>query len=60
MLTTSVTSSGQPIVMPQKDVQITRSTYDIAPALDETTLALAGGGIYRRPLPRRHYLALFL
>ena len=31
MLTTSVTSSGQPIVMPQKDVQITVSTYDIAP-----------------------------
>jgi quercetin dioxygenase-like cupin family protein len=31
MLTTSVTSSGQPIVMPQKDVQITLSTYDISP-----------------------------
>ena len=31
MLSTSVTSSGQPIVMPQKDVQITVSTYDIAP-----------------------------
>jgi quercetin dioxygenase-like cupin family protein len=31
MLTTAVTSSGQPIVMPQKDVQITVSTYDIAP-----------------------------
>lgn len=29
MLTTAVTSSGQPIVMPQKDVQITVSTYDI-------------------------------
>lgn len=31
VLTSSVTSSGQPIVMPQKDVQITVSTYDIAP-----------------------------
>jgi len=31
MLTSAVTSSGQPIVMPQKDVQITVSTYDIAP-----------------------------
>jgi quercetin dioxygenase-like cupin family protein len=31
MLTTSTTSSGQPIVMPEKDVQITVSTYDIAP-----------------------------
>jgi quercetin dioxygenase-like cupin family protein len=31
MLTSSVTSSGQPIVVPQKDVQITVSTYDIAP-----------------------------
>ena len=31
VLTSSVTSSGQPIMMPQKDVQITVSTYDIAP-----------------------------
>ena len=31
LLTSPVTSSGQPIVMPQKDVQITVSTYDIAP-----------------------------
>jgi len=31
MLTSSVTASGQPIVMPQKDVQIAVSTYDIAP-----------------------------
>ncbi len=31
MLTTAVTSSGQPIVMPQKDVQITVSTYEITP-----------------------------
>ena len=31
VLTSSVTASGQPIVMPQKDVQITVSTYDIAP-----------------------------
>jgi quercetin dioxygenase-like cupin family protein len=29
VLTTPVTSSGQPIVMPQNDVQITVSTYDI-------------------------------
>jgi quercetin dioxygenase-like cupin family protein len=29
MLTTPVTSSGQPIVMPQNDVQITVSTYEI-------------------------------
>lgn len=29
LLTTSETSSGQPIVMPQKDVQIVVSTYDI-------------------------------
>src|ERR1700761_5865921 len=28
-MTTAVTSSGQPIVMPQKDVQITVSTYEI-------------------------------
>jgi quercetin dioxygenase-like cupin family protein len=29
LLTTSVTSSGQPIVLPQKDVQVVVSTYEI-------------------------------
>jgi quercetin dioxygenase-like cupin family protein len=31
MLTTSVTSSGQPIVLPQTDVQLIVSTYEIQP-----------------------------
>jgi quercetin dioxygenase-like cupin family protein len=31
MLTTMTTSSGQPIVMPQGEVQMTVSTYEIAP-----------------------------
>lgn len=31
LMSTSVTSSGQPIVMPQKDVQIVVSSFDIAP-----------------------------
>jgi quercetin dioxygenase-like cupin family protein len=31
VLKSSVTASGQPIVMPWKDVQITVSTYEIAP-----------------------------
>jgi quercetin dioxygenase-like cupin family protein len=31
LMTTSVTSSGQPIVLPQKDVQVIVSTYDIQP-----------------------------
>ncbi|MBX9711736.1 MAG: cupin domain-containing protein [Xanthobacteraceae bacterium] len=31
ILSASATSSGQPIVLPQKDVQVIASTYDIAP-----------------------------
>jgi quercetin dioxygenase-like cupin family protein len=31
LLTTSVTASGQPIVLPRKDAQLVASIYDIAP-----------------------------
>jgi len=31
LMTTSETSSGQPITLPQKEVQVTVSTYDIQP-----------------------------
>jgi hypothetical protein len=31
LLSTTVTSSGQPIVLPQKDAQIVVSIYDVAP-----------------------------
>jgi hypothetical protein len=31
LLSTAVTSSGQPIVLPQKDAQIIVSTYDVVP-----------------------------
>ncbi len=31
VLSTTVTSSGQPIVLPQKDAQVVVSTYEIAP-----------------------------
>jgi quercetin dioxygenase-like cupin family protein len=29
--TTAVTSTGQPLILPQKDVEVTASIYDIAP-----------------------------
>ena len=31
LLSTTVTSSGQPIVLPQKDAQVVVSIYDVAP-----------------------------
>jgi hypothetical protein len=34
LLSTTVTSSGQPIVLPQKDAQIVVSIYDVAPDAD--------------------------
>jgi quercetin dioxygenase-like cupin family protein len=48
MLTTSTTSSGQPIVMPQKDVQITVSTYDVAPGAKLPE--------HKHPFPRYGYM----
>jgi quercetin dioxygenase-like cupin family protein len=44
LLSTTVTSSGQPIVLPQKDAQIIVSTYDVAPG---TTLP-----VHKHPYPR--------
>lgn len=48
VLSTTVTSSGQPIVLPQKDAQIVVSTYEIAPgaALPE----------HKHPFPRYGYV----
>lgn len=44
LLSTTVTSSGQPIVLPQKDAQIVVSTYDVAPG---ATLP-----VHKHPYPR--------
>lgn len=48
VLSTTVTSSGQPIVLPQKDAQVVVSTYEIAPgaALPE----------HKHPFPRYGYV----
>src|SRR5215813_4812526 len=48
VLSTTVTSSGQPIVLPQKDAQLTVSTYEIAPGavLPE----------HKHPFPRYGYV----
>jgi quercetin dioxygenase-like cupin family protein len=48
LLSTSATSSGQPIVMPQKDVQIVVSHFDIAPG---ATLPE-----HQHPFPRYGYV----
>lgn len=48
VLSTTVTSSGQPIVLPQKDAQVVVSTYEIAPGavLPE----------HKHPFPRYGYV----
>ena len=43
LLSTTVTSSGQPIVLPQKNAQIVVSSYDIAPG---ATLP-----VHKHPIP---------
>jgi quercetin dioxygenase-like cupin family protein len=48
LLSTTVTSSGQPIVLPQKDAQIIVSTYDVMPSV---TLA-----VHKHPYPRYAYV----
>src|SRR6516162_1075063 len=48
LLSTTVTSSGQPIVLPQKDAQIIVSTYDVMPSV---TLA-----VHKHPYPRYTYV----
>ena len=46
--TTSVTSTGQPIVLPQGKVEVTASIYDIAPG---ATLP-----VHKHPFPRYGYM----
>jgi quercetin dioxygenase-like cupin family protein len=48
VLSTTVTSSGQPIVLPQKDAQVVVSTYEIA----------AGAALpeHKHPFPRYGYV----
>jgi quercetin dioxygenase-like cupin family protein len=48
LLSTTVTSSGQPIVLPQKDAQIIVSTYDVVPG---ATLP-----VHKHPYPRYAYV----
>lgn len=48
VLSTTVTSSGQPIVLPQKDAQVVVSTYEIAPG---ATLPE-----HKHPFPRYGYV----
>ena len=48
LLSTAVTSSGQPIVLPQKDAQIIVSTYDVVPG---ATLP-----VHKHPYPRYAYV----
>jgi quercetin dioxygenase-like cupin family protein len=48
LLSTTVTSSGQPIVLPQKDAQIVVSTYDVVPG---ATLP-----VHKHPYPRYAYV----
>lgn len=48
VLSTTVTSSGQPIVLPQKDAEVVVSTYEIAPG---ATLPE-----HKHPFPRYGYV----
>jgi quercetin dioxygenase-like cupin family protein len=48
LLSTTVTSSGQPIVLPQKDAQIIVSIYDVVPG---ATLP-----VHKHPYPRYAYV----
>ena len=48
LLSTTVTSSGQPIVLPQKDAQIVVSIYDVA---SDATLP-----VHKHPYPRYGYV----
>lgn len=48
VLTTDVTASGQPIILPSKDVQLIVSTYEIAPG--------AALPAHRHPFPRFGYM----
>jgi quercetin dioxygenase-like cupin family protein len=48
LLSTAVTSSGQPIVLPQKDAQIIVSTYDVVPG--------ASLPVHKHPHPRYAYV----
>jgi quercetin dioxygenase-like cupin family protein len=48
LLSTGVTSSGQPIVLPQKDPQIVVSIYDVAPN--------ARLPVHKHPYPRYGYV----
>jgi quercetin dioxygenase-like cupin family protein len=48
LLSTTATSSGQPIVLPQKDAQIVVSTYDVMPG---ATLP-----VHKHPYPRYAYV----
>jgi quercetin dioxygenase-like cupin family protein len=48
LLSTTVTSSGQPIVLPQKNAQMVVSSYDIAPG---ATLP-----VHKHPYPRYGYV----
>ena len=48
VLTTDMTASGQPIVLPSKDVQLIVSTYEIAPG--------AALPAHRHPFPRFGYM----
>jgi len=48
LLSTTVTSSGQPIVLPQKDAQIIVSIYDVMPG---ATLP-----VHKHPYPRYGYV----
>lgn len=48
VMTTDVTASGQPIVLPQKDAEVSASTYDIAPG--------AKLPVHKHPYPRYAYV----
>ena len=48
ILATAVTAAGQPLVLPQGPVELTVSTYDIAPG--------AQLGVHRHPYPRYAYV----
>ncbi len=48
LLSTTVTSSGQPIVLPQKDAQVVVSIYDVAPG--------AMLPVHKHPYPRYGYV----
>ena len=48
LLSSTVTSSGQPIVLPQKDAQIVASIYDVMPG---ATLP-----VHKHPYPRYGYV----